>query len=344
MKRRMKAALAFLMTLVLLTGCSGGASSANSESTASEAPQSSSTAQAEATGWKPEKDVTFIVGFDAGGTADIPARVVAKYMSDYSGVNVTVANIVGASGQVAARQVMEAEPDGYTLLHVPVGYYLQAALGNADFTYEDFTPVTMWCDSWVGLAISGDSPYNTYEEFIAAAKENPGEIRIGTVAGTLPQLALLALEKKEGVEFNKVDLGSNNKATELLGGRIDGYIDTIASYSQYVDSGDFKCLMAFAYDDTELPGYEGLPTAESLGYTDFDYLMQSFGMWMPADAPEEIVDYWAGIIEQCANDPKCQEELNALGYGARADTPEEYTEICKNTLEGTKVAVADIVG
>ena len=123
MKRRMKAALAFLMTLVLLTGCSGGASSANSESTASEAPQSSSTAQAEATGWKPEKDVTFIVGFDAGGTADIPARVVAKYMSDYSGVNVTVANIVGASGQVAARQVMEAEPDGYTLLHVPAVSY-----------------------------------------------------------------------------------------------------------------------------------------------------------------------------------------------------------------------------
>ena len=343
MRKKMKAVMALLLAAGMPAGCSSPASESNQTDQTDQTEQGGSTAEVSGD-WKPEKDVTFIVGFDAGGTADIPARVVAEYMSKYSGVNVTVANITGASGQVAARQVMESEPDGYTLLHVPVGYYLQAALGNADFTYEDFTPVTMWCDSWIGLAISGDSPYNTYEEFIEAARENPGEIRIGSASGTLPQLALLAMQEKEGVEFNMVDLGSNNKATELLGGRIDGYIDTIASFSQYVDSGDFKCLMAFAYDDTELPGYEGLPTAESLGYTDFDYLMQSFGMWMPKDAPEAIVDYWAGIIEQCANDPDCIEELHALGYGARYETPEKYAEICKATMEGTVAAVESIVG
>lgn len=293
--------------------------------------------------FKPTKDVNFVVGFDAGGSADIPARIVAKYMSQYAGVNITVSNVVGSSGRVAANQVRSTDPDGYTLLHVPVGYYLQAALGNADFTYEDFEPVTMWCDSWVGLVVRADAPYSTYEEFIAAAKENPGTIKVGSVSGTLPQLATLAIVDKEGVEFNMVDIGSNNKATELLGSRIDAYIDGVGQYKQYVESGDFKCLMAFAHEDTKIPGYDGLPSAESLGYTDFDYLLQSFGMWAPKGTDPAAVEYYANLVKQASENPDCIAELNALGYGARSDTPADYAKNCKNALEGTKKAVQGIL-
>lgn len=287
----------------------------------------------------PTKDVTFVVGFDAGGSADIPARVVAKYMSKYSGVNVVVTNIVGSAGKIAANQVREMDPDGHTLLHVPVGYFLNAALGNANFTYQDFEPVTMWCDSWVGLVVRADSPYKTYEDYVAAAKANPGKITVGSVSGTLPQEAALAIMSKEGIELNLVDIGSNNKATELLGGRIDSYIDAVAQYRQYVDSGDFRCLMAFAYDGVEIPNYPGLPNAESLGYTDFDYLLQSFGMWAPKGTSAEAVEYWANIIKQCSEDPECVAELNALGYGARYESPADYAKICKNVLDGTTNAL-----
>lgn len=362
MKKVFSMFLVIVMMAVVLTGCSQKDSSADAgtetpeaaeneavtdtadaaESSDEEAPVEESS-DGEAAGWKPEKDVTFVVGFDAGGTADIPARVMAKYMSKYAGVNVIVSNIVGSSGQVAATQVMEMEPDGYTLLHVPVGYYLQAALGNAEFTYEDFTPVTMWCDSWVGLVVRADSPYETYEDFVEAVRENPDQIRLGSVSGTLPQLAALEIEKKEDISFKFVDLGSNNKATELLGSRIDAYIDGVGQVAQYVDSGDFRVLMAFSKEGTTIPGFEDLPSAESLGYSDFDYLLQSFGMWMPAGADEEIVQYYADLVKTCAEDPECIAELNALGYGARSEEPDAYRKICEDVLNGTKEAVSSIV-
>lgn len=333
MKKRGVLLAAGMLMVTTLVGCSSGGDKSALAVTKTE----------EVREFKPEKDVNFVVGFDAGGTADIPARIVAKYMTKYAGVNITVSNVVGSSGRVAANQVKSAAPDGYTLLHIPVGYYMQAALGNADFTYEDFEPVTMWCDSWVGLVVQADAPYDTYEEFIAAAKETPGDIKIGSVSGTLPQLATLAIIDKEAVEFNMVDLGSNNKATELLGKRIDAYIDGIGQVKQYVESGDFKCLMTFSYDDAIIPGFDGISSAESLGYSDFEYLLQSFGMWMPKGTPAAVVEYYANLVKQASEDPECIAELNALGYGARSDKPGDYAENCRRVLDETKKAVEGIL-
>ena len=140
-----------------------------------------------------------------------------------------------------------------------------------------------------------------------------------------------------------MDLGVNNKATELMSGRIDAYIDGVGQLSQYVKSGDFRLLMAFAKDDTVIPGFEDLPSAESLGYTDFDYLLQSFGMWMPKGTDEKIVQYYADLIKTCSEDPECIKELNALGYGARSEDPENYAKICEKVQTKTDEAVADIL-
>lgn len=289
--------------------------------------------------FKPTKDITFVVGFDVGGTADIPARIIAKYMSKYAGVNVNVTNIIGSSGRVAADRVMKGNVDNHTLLHVPVGYYMQAALGQANFTYKDFEPVTLWCDSWVGLVVNADSPYQTYEEFVQAAKDNPGQLRLGTVAGTLPQLASLAIADKEGIELNMVDIGTNNKATELMGKRIDGYIDGIGQFKQYVDSGDFRCLMAFGLSGSEFPGYPGLPAAEDLGYSNIEYLLQSFGMWAPKGTSPAAIEYYSNLIKTVSEDPECQAELNALGYGTTWMDTADYTEMCGMVLDQTTEAI-----
>ena len=357
MKKMIKKVTVLLLTFVLLLNicaCGSEAEQKTQETEVLELEVEEQTAETEneeadqaplgeEAKFTPEKDISFIVGFDAGGTADIPARIVAKYMSKYAGVNVVVSNITGSGGQVAAEQVKSMEPDGYTLLHVPVGYYLQAALGNADFTYEDFTPVTMWCDSWVALVVNADSPYETYEDFVAAVRENPDTIRMGTVSGTLPQLAALAIQEKEQISFKMVDTGVDTKATELMSNRIDAYIDGVGNLSQYVESGDFRLLMAFSKEDTVIPGFEDLPSAASLGYSDFDYLLQSFGMWMPVGTDAEVVQYYADLIKTCSEDPECIAELNALGYGARCEDPGVYAQICADTQEQTNEAVADIL-
>lgn len=289
--------------------------------------------------FKPTKDITFVVGFDAGGTADIPARIVTKYMAKYSTEDVIVTNIVGSSGRVAANKIKTTAVDNHTLLHVPVGYFLQSALGVADFTYKDFSPVTLWCDSWVGLVVRADSRFKSYAELVSYAKQNPGQVRIGSVAGTLPQLAALSIEAKEGVKLNIVDIGLNNKATELLGGRIDAYIDGIGQYKQFVESGDFRCLMAFGRSGSTFPGYPGLLAAGDAGYSNIDYLLQSFGMWMPKETDKAVVEYYANLIEKVSKDADCIAELNKLGYGPRYESPETYTQICESVLNDTISAV-----
>lgn len=336
-----------MIIMMVFVGCSKKAESSTASSTSetkSTSVPATETAKSETTDsisgeFKPEKDITFVVGFDVGGTADIPARIIAKYMSKYAGVNVNVTNIVGSSGRIAAQRILDSTPDNHTLLHVPVGYYQQAVLGQANFTYEDFDTITLWCDSWVGLVVNANAPFKTYEEFVEYAKSHPGEVRLGAVAGTLPQIATLALMEKEGLDINVVDLGLNNKATELMGGRIDGYIDGIGQFKQYVDSGNFNCLMAFGYAGTDFPGYEGLPAAGDLGYEEFDFLLQSFGMWAAKGTDPKAIEYYANLIKQVSEDTDCIAELNALGYDTAYMEPEEYNELCGEVLAQTEEAL-----
>lgn len=287
--------------------------------------------------WVPEKDITFVVPFEAGGAADIPARIVARYMDKYSDKSITVVNMPGSGGRIGAKEVMRAKADGHTIMHVPVGWYMQYATGVADFSYEDFETITMWCDSWVGLVVSADSPYETYEDFIAAAKEGENKITVGAVTGTLPVLAEMAIEQKEGVKFNMVDFGTGAKAPELLGGRVDAYVDGVGAIKSYVDGGQFRCLAVFAHEP--VPGSLDVLTAKDLGYTDFDYLLQSFGLWAPKGTPKGAVDYFAGLVKKASEDPECQAELEALGYGAAFMTPEDYGKLCKTVQDSTTEAV-----
>lgn len=351
MFKRTLCVLTAVCMAVLAAGCSGGQSAgtkaetvaqtkAEAQEKGSEAGETAADAAAET--WAPEKDITFVVPFEAGGAADIPARIVAKYMDKYCDKAITVVNMPGSGGRIGAKEVMRSEPDGYTIMHVPVGWYMQYATGVADFSYEDFENITMWCDSWVGLVVNAESPYQTYEDFIAAAKEGENKITVGAVTGTLPVLAEMAIEQKEGVKFNMVDFGTGAKAPELLGGRVDAYVDGVGAIKSYVDGGQFRCLAVFAHEP--VPSFPDVPTVESLGYTDFDYLLQSFGMWAPKGTPEGAVNYYADLVRQAAEDPECQAELEALGYGAVSMNPEDYAAMCKTVQDSTTEAVKGMLG
>lgn len=329
--------LASVCLAILTSACSEGQTTGKQVEMTEETPKSK-TSQKELNGtWVPEKDITFVVPFEAGGAADIPARIVARYMDKYCDQTITVVNMPGSGGRIGAKEVMKSEPDGYTIMHVPVGWYMQYATGVADFSYEDFETITMWCDSWVGLVVNADSPYNTYEDFIAAAKEEENKITVGAVTGTLPVLAEMAIEQQEGVKFNMVDFGTGTKAPELLGGRVDAYVDGIGAVKSYIEGGQFRCLAIFAHD--KVPGFENIPTTEELGYTDFDYLLQSFGLWAPKGTPTGAVEYYADLVRQVAEDPECQAELSSLGYGSTSMSPKDYAEMCKTIQDSTTDAV-----
>jgi tripartite-type tricarboxylate transporter receptor subunit TctC len=177
---------------------------------------------------------------------------------------------------------------------------------------------------------------------VAAAKANPGTIKLGSVTGTLPLFAIIEIELQKKVTFNKVDLAGASKAPELLGNRIDGYIDGFGAVKQYIESGQFRCLAVIS--DTPVKRFEDIPTFTKAGFSNFGYLKQSFGMWAPKGTPPEAVQYINNLIYKAANDPGCISELEALAYSPAHTTVAEYTENMKNIYAKFKEVAKVITG
>ena len=340
MKKLLGLVLTIVLTTSLFAGC-GQEETAPAES-AEQAVTSGTAETSETQGeWQPEKDITFVVPFDAGGTADVPARIMVKYMNKYSDVDFNVVNMPGSGGRIGAKHVMDSEADGYTLVHVPTGWYMQKALGIADFSYEDFEPITLWAQSWLSLVVKGDSEYQTLEDLLADAKANPDTIKMGGVAGTLPVLGELTIEQRADVDFNMVNIDLQGKAAELLSGRIDTYVDGFGTLKPYIDSGDFRCLGVFS--DTTPPGYDDLPLMKDHGVEDVSFLNQVFGLWAPKGTPDNVLDYVNEVIEKAANDPECQAEMEKVAFAPIHTPREEYVEILKKSQADTNEAVKPIL-
>ncbi len=306
-----------------------------------EAGQEEEAEDGQASVWVPEKEITIVVPYEAGGNTDIPTRIFAQYMSKYSDKEVAITNIVGAGGRTGVKEVMSADPDGYTFVLQASGFAMQSALGVADFTYEDLDEVGYFLDSSMAIVVRADSSYETLEDLIEAAKAAPGNIKMGSVSGTLPLFGSLYLEEKNGITFNNVDLDGAAKATELLGSRIETYIDGFGAVKQYIDSGDFRCLAIFS--DTAPAGYEDIPTLGKLGYDGYGYLKQNFGIWAPKGTDPAAIAYVNNLLKQAAEDEECIAALEAISYGACYTTPEEHTAILEETYAAFVKAAEMIV-
>lgn len=272
--------------------------------------------------WTPTKAITWIVPYEAGGNSDVQARVMAKYMTKYSAQPVNIVNINGASGRAGAQEAMKAAPDGYTYLMQPGSYPLGYAVGTTKFSYKDFEMVTKWVDSSVVLVVNSKSGITTFDQFVQKSKANSGQVKMGVRTGTTPLFAALYLQNVADVEFNLVDL-SESKAPELLSQRIDAYIDGIGATKQYILSGDFNCLVAFT--DVPIPEMETIPTLKDLGYSGFEYLQQSYGIWAPKGTPRAAVDYVNNLVKQASQDSDCIKEMRNLGVSPAWLSVEEYT-------------------
>ncbi len=293
--------------------------------------------------WVPTEPITIVVPFAAGGNTDVPARIFAKYMTKYSDVPVEVINITGGSGGSAgAKEVQNSDPDGTMFVTQPVAYPMLSALGVQDYTYEDFEMVGQWLNSTLAVVVRADSEYETMDDLVAAARANPGQIGMGSVTSTLPFFAILELQSQAGVEFKLVDLAQTNKSSELLGGRVDGYVDAIGAVRQFVDSGDFRALGVIT--DVEVAGYEEIPTFAELGFDGYQYLKQNMGLWAPGGTPRAIVDYVNDLMKQAAGDPDCQAEFAQLAYKTSYMTVEDYTQFMMDTYATFEEKAALILG
>ncbi len=243
----------------------------------------------------PSKDITFVVQAAAGGASDRTSRAIAAEMEKDLGVSVIVENRPGASGTVAFAHVAEQPADGYTIGFGPVEFAIVEHIGY-DFDRSDYTYLGQVMNSPVVLAVAANSPYNTLDEFIEAAKTKEMSVSNSGAASAFAATAY-TLAKMTGAKITPVPFdGGAPAVAAALGNHVDAVTAGAGETAIGFADGTLKVLAIFA--DEAHPEFPGVKTAAEQGYD------LAFGAWGgiygPAGIPDDVKAILEGSIKKAA--------------------------------------------
>ncbi len=273
----------------------------------------------------PERPITMIVCFPAGGGTDVAVRMVNNQLGEALGKPVIIENRGGGGGSIASAFVARAKPDGYTLLSCSGAFVVNPSLyPNASYDpIKDFIPIMVLGSSPTIFVVPGQSPIKTMKEFIAEAKANPGKLNwTSPGAGTTPQLAGEILRMKAGINMVHIPYaGAGPAMTAVLGGQVDLYTANYGSITGLLDGGKVRPIaIAAARRMKELPD---VPTLEELGISDSN--MDNFqGVFAPAGTPKPIIDRLATELRAILTRPDVKKRYQNIGLTVTAEGPDEF--------------------
>jgi len=268
----------------------------------------------------PGRAIELVVPFAAGGGTDAMARAMSDASRTHLPQPIVVLNKPGAAGGIGLTEVANSNPDGYKLALVTADMVIIPHLGLTKTTYEKFTPIIQLNADPSAITVSADSPYNSIEEFLAAARAKPESMQVGNAGiGSIWHLAAAALEDKTGARFNHIPFNGGNPAVlALLGGHIDAVAVSPAEVMQYVKAGKLKPLAVMA--DERVPGFENVPTLKERN------IDLSIGTWRgiaaPKGTPQPVLDTLGAAFRQAAAEGSLKRFMaeQNLGYVV-ADQP-----------------------
>ncbi len=202
----------------------------------------------------PSNSIEYIVPYNPGGGADPVGRQFVQMLESELDASGNVINVPGGDEAVGITQLAGSDPDGYTLGLGTSGGFVAQPLVTGEAQYEtptDFTPLAKMSGTPYGLFVSPDSEYDTLDDLVEAAKENPGEIQISTPAGMgNPAFVIYYLEEQAGIEVSLITTagGTGEAALEVMSGRLDAVVGNASGQLGLVESGD---LQAIAYSGPE---------------------------------------------------------------------------------------------
>lgn len=252
----------------------------------------------------PDKSMELVVAYGAGGGTDVTARTLQPLLEQELGQSIIVVNKPGAAGEVGHAAFAKAKPDGYTMgiINLPPMLTIPITKADAAFQPEDIIPVAALVRDPSAISVPANSPFETLDDLVAYAKENPGAVTIGTTGvGTDDHLAMSYLAEAAGVQFTHVPFASAGAArTALMGNHIAAAALNLGEAMPNVEEGKVRVLAQFS--DQPSPLAPDVPTAQSLGY---DVLMSSErGIGVPAGTDPEIVAKLSAALEKVANNPE----------------------------------------
>ncbi|HEU5178221.1 MAG TPA: tripartite tricarboxylate transporter substrate binding protein [Burkholderiales bacterium] len=275
----------------------------------------------------PSKPVRIVLPFGPGGVADITTRTIAPKLSEGLGQQVLVENMPGAGGIRAAETVARAEPDGHTLLLLTNGNAVSQALFKS-LPYDpvnDFAMISTVGYFSMVIVTGANSKYKTLQDVIAAAKQNPGKLNIGTITpGGTQHLAGELFRSSAGMDALVVPHKTTGEVViGVRNGNLDVGVDFIAPLISGIKAGDLRALAVTA--GKRQPQLPDVPTAQEAGVRGYDVASWN-ALAAPGKTPAAVIRRVHAELEKALAAPEVQKRFSELGVEPRPSTPEHLKE------------------
>ena len=286
----------------------------------------------------PARPVRLVVGFPAGGAADITARLMGQWLSERLGQAFVIENRPGAGTNIGTETVVKALPDGYTLLLVSAANTINATLyERLNFNFmRDVAPVAGLIRGPLVMEVHPSVPARTVPEFITYAKANPGKINMGSAGnGTPGHMSGELFKMTTGLDLVHVPYrGGAPALTDLLAGQVQVMFDNLPTSIEYIRAGKLQALAVTTAARSQM-----LPDLPTVSEFVPDYEVSSwFGLGAPRSTPTDIIEKVNAEIGAALADPRLQTRIADLGSVPLPMSPRELaTLIAAETEKWAKV-------
>ncbi len=280
----------------------------------------------------PERPIMLMVSYGAGGATDFQARIVTMTAGneDALGMPIAIINKPGAGGRVGWNWfATQAEADGYTLGAYNIPHFIaQSIEGGVDYAADSFEPIANWGADPAVFVVSKDSPFNSMEDVVNFAKENPGKLTFsgaGLFVGH--HIAALQLEKAAGVKLAYIpnNKGGAGAMKAVIAGDVLGGVNNLSDAFRAREAGNIKILGVFDLERNKfLPD---VPTLKEQGF-DIDNASVNFrGVMVPKGTPQDVIDRLAATVPAMFENSRVQDKMKAGGSPMHVMTRDEVIEM-----------------
>jgi tripartite-type tricarboxylate transporter receptor subunit TctC len=277
----------------------------------------------------PERPITMVVPWGAGGGTDATARIVASLLEQELGQPVNVVNRTGGSGVVGHSAIATAEPDGYTLGMITVEIGMMHWQGLTELDYRSYTPLALMNEDPPGVNVAADAKWQNFQELLADIKAAPaGQFKAsGTGQGGIWHVALGGMLQAAGLPADHIQWVPSQGAApglqDLVAGGVELVTCSVPEAKALIDAGKVKSLAIMA--EQRNPAFPDVPTLQEAGGIDF-----SVGAWRgiagPKGLPEEVTAALVPALEKISGMQEFKDFMNQRGYGMVYAGPEQFAQ------------------